>query len=351
MKKRLRLAVLTPFLFALSMLGGAGHARHQSRKEAAQRGRLAEHPIEMTWLGWRDIALRTWNEAMEDRLFAVAAGVAFFALLALAPGLSVLISLYGLIADPVTIAGQLGWMMALMPSAVAEIVIGQATRIAARPTSALSFTLLFNITLAAISANAAIKAMFDALNVIYDEEEKRGYLRFNLLALSMTIGATILLTLLLLLAAVTPWITRHLPFGPEIESAILILRWPVFFVIAILGIAILYWIGPSRHPARFIWVIPGAVLASTLWAIVSSAFSWYVATLSDYAATYGSLAAVIVFMTWLWLSVSVILFGAELNAELEHQTARDTTIGPEKPMGLRGATMADQVGPPVARKP
>lgn len=316
--------VLAPLVVGLSLLGTGGASQDEAPQKAVERGGLVAFLQEAGQRGWRTIAILTWNETMEDRLFAVAAGVAFYTLLALVPGLSVVVSIYGLLADPVSIASHLQGMMTLMPAAVAEIVMEQATRIAARPATSLSLTLVFNIALAAFSANAAIKAMFDALNVIYDEEEKRGYLRFHLLALSMTIGAAVLLVLLLVLAAVVPIIIRHFPYEHGIARAILVLRWPAFFLVATLGIAILYRIGPSRGTASFVRGFPGAALASLLWAAVSSAFAWYVATLSDYAATYGSLAAVIVFMTWLWLSASVILLGAQLNSTLEAGIAERT---------------------------
>jgi membrane protein len=338
---------------SLAAVAGFAHERisrwRLAPEEARRRGRNALSPMEMPWLGWRDALLRTWSEAQEDRLLSVSASVAFFALLSVVPGLSVLISVYGLITEPRQIATQLMPLLDVLPAAGRGLIEEQATRIASEPRRALSLNLFVSLGIALWSANAGIKAMFDGLNVIYDEREKRSFLRFNLTALGITVSAVLMLSALLFIVAVTPLLIRDLPFAPQIEFLLKLMRWPAFFLIAVVAIAILYWVGPSRRPARFVWVLPGAVVAAVLWAAASSLFAWYASTLGDYAATYGSLAAVVVFMTWLWLSATIVLLGAELNSELEHQTARDTTRGPEKPMGVRGARMADSVGPPVAR--
>jgi membrane protein len=318
--------------------------------DAQERGRYAETPVEMTALGWRDIFARTLAETFADRLFSVAASVAFFALMSLAPALSVLVSVFGLVADPHNLAARLDGLLELLPQAARELVVEQAVRLTAQPSGVISVKLLVSLALAIWSANAAIKALFDALNVIYDETEKRSFLRLNFISLFVTFSAAIFMAFAISAITLAPIALNFLPFASKLTFAIQYLRWPAFYTIAVVAIAILYWIGPSRARPRFVWVLPGAALAAAFWALVSWAFSFYVANFANYQATYGSLAAVIIFMTWLWASSIVILLGAELNSELERQTARDTTRGPKKPRGARGATVADQIGRAVAQK-
>ncbi len=308
---------------------------------------MASTPLQMTWLGWKDVLVRTWNEAGEDRLTSVAGSVAFFTLLALVPGLSVVVAVYGLFTEPVQVYGQIGAIAYYLPEAGRQIIEDQAKRLTSQPPAALSFNLVLSLAIAGWSANAAIKGLFDGLNVIYGETEKRSFIKFNAISLLTTLGAIALLICALIVIAVIPAILQSLPFADRLDWIMAALRWPVFFAIAVGSISVLYWIGPSRRRARWPWVLPGAVIAALIWAAASGAFSWYVSTLGNYTATFGSLSAVIVFMTWLWLSATVILLGAELNSELEHQTAKDTTIGLPKPMGFRGAVVADRIGPPT----
>lgn len=314
------------------------------------RGRAAPHPGAMTLLGWKDILIRTWNEAFDDGLFSVAAAVAFFTLLSFVPAMSVIISIYGIFSDPGDVVTQLGPFLALLPEAGRQLIVEQAERLAGQPAPELSFALGLSLVLAIWSANAAMKAMFDALNAIYDEREKRSFLRYNLVSLGTTMAAIALLLAAIFLLAIGPSLIEYLHLTPLTKTLLWLLRWPVAFIVAVCAIALLYWVGPSRNAVRFVWLLPGAAIAALLWVAASTGFAWYAATLGDYAATYGSLAAVVVLMTWLWLSASIILLGGELNAELEHQTARDTTAGPPKPIGMRGAAMADSVGPAVASR-
>jgi membrane protein len=344
-----RLAMLISAGLALGFGLQRGQRALLVTQDAHRRGRFAETPLDMTWLGWKDVLARTWNEANEDRLTSVAGSVAFFTLLALVPGLSVLVSIYGLFTEPLQIYGQIGRIAAFLPEAAQQIIVEQARRLTSQPPAALSLNLVISLLIAGWSANAAIKGLFDGLNVIYGEAEKRSFIRFNVISLLTTLGAIALLIAALFVITITPILLAYSPYAANIEWTLGALRWPAFFVIAASAISVLYWIGPSRRPARWPWVVPGALLAALAWAAVSGAFSWYVSTLSDYTATYGSLSAVIVFMTWLWLSAIVILLGAELNAELEHQTVRDSTRGKPKPLGRRGAVVADNIGPPVVR--
>ncbi|PTM40242.1 YihY/virulence factor BrkB family protein [Bosea sp. 124] len=333
---------------ALGYVTEAITARLSRRKREAARGRMARTPLQMPWLGWKDVLLRFAGNVADNRLSSLAGAVAFFTLLSLVPALSLLVTLYRYFTDPATIAGQLDTVTTVFPQAARDLIHEQAMRLALLPASPLSPTFIISLLVAVWSANAAVKAIFDALNIIYREQEKRSFLWLNAVSLVTTLSGVMLLVAALTAIASVPVATALFPFAFELERLLSLVRWPVFLVVATLSIACLYWIGPSRKRARFVWVMPGAVAAAILWAAASWAFSWYVGTLGNYTATYGSLATVVVFMTWLWLSAMIVLGGAELNAELEHQTAHDTTTGQPKPLGMRGATMADRVGPPAA---
>ena len=335
------------------MFGFVGrHAQRgvRQQQDAKRRGRFADTPLQMTWLGWKDVLARTWSEAGEDRLTSVAGAVAFFTLLALVPGLSVLISIYSLFTEPQQVYGQIGSVAAYLPEGGRQIIEDQAKRLTSQPSAALSLNLLLSLAIAVWSSNAAIKGLFDGLNVIYGEAEKRSFVWLNAVSLMTTLGAVALLIIALFVIAVVPALIGTIPFADRIEWVVIVLRWPAFLFVAIAAISLLYWVGPSRQRARWPWVLPGAIVASLLWVAASSGFSWYVTTLANYTATYGSLSAVIIFMTWLWLSATIILLGAELNAELEHQTSRDTTLGDPKPLGMRGAVVADNVAPAVVQE-
>lgn len=333
---------------ALGYVGEAVTDRLTRRRRETARGRMAGTPLQMTWLGWKDVLLRFAGNVADNRISSLAGAVAFFTLLSLVPALSLLVTIYRYLTDPATIAEQLDAVTTVFPQAARELIHEQAMRLAAQDVSALSLTFLISFLVAAWSANAAVKAVFDALNIIYREQEKRSFVKLNIMSFATTISGIFLLVAALIVIASLPVVTALFPFAFELERLIRLVRWPSFFLMATLAIACLYWIGPSRERARFIWVMPGAVVAAVLWAGASWAFSWYVGTLGNYTATYGSLATVVVFMTWLWLSAMIVLGGAELNAELEHQTSLDTTTGRPKPIGLRGATMADRIGPPAA---
>jgi membrane protein len=333
---------------ALGYVGEALTRRLLRRGREAARGRQAQAPWQMTWLGWKDVMLRFAANVAANRISSLAGAVAFFTLLSMVPALSLLVTIYRFLTDSATIVEQLDTVTAVFPEAARDLIHEQAMRLAGQNVEALSLTFLISFSVAAWSANTAVKAVFDALNIIYREDEKRSFVKFNLISLATTISGVALLVTALIVIASLPVVTALFPFAVEVERLVRLVRWPTFFVMATLAIACLYWVGPSRERARFIWVMPGAVAAALLWAAASWAFSWYVSTLGNYTATYGSLATVVVFMTWLWLSAMIVLAGAEFNAELEHQTAHDTTTGTPKPMGLRGARMADTIGPPTA---
>lgn len=308
------------------------------------RGRGARSPSQIPWRGWKDIALRTYQETQEDRVLTLAAGVVFYSLLALFPAIAAGVSFYALFADAGIIAKHLSLLAGIVPNEVLDMVREEIIRIAAKSDGKLTFGFLLGIGIAMWSANAGMKAIFDALNIIYDEEQRRGFVRLNLISLLFTVGAIGAVLLAVSAVVVFPLILASFGRSSLDQAIIGYLRWPAMCILIILGLAVLYRYGPSRRPAKWRWISVGSVFAASAWLAVSSVFSWYLGNFANYNATYGALGAVVGLMMWVWLSTIVVLIGAELNSEIEHQTSRDSTVGPEKPLGVRGAVMADTVG-------
>ncbi|HEY0354398.1 MAG TPA: YihY/virulence factor BrkB family protein, partial [Enterovirga sp.] len=220
----------------------------------------------------------------------------------------------------------------------------QVKRITSKPGGTLGLAFFSGLAISLWSANAGMKAIFDALNVAYGESEKRNFIWLNLQSLAFTFGALVFLAIGVTVVVVVPVALNYLGLGSLGEWLIRIGRWPAMFVIILLALAVLYRYGPSRDLPRWRWVTPGSILAAAGWIIFSMLFSWYVGSFGSYNETYGSLGAAIGFLTWVWLSTTIVLVGAELNAEIEHQTKKDTTEGAPEPLGARGARMADTVG-------
>lgn len=324
---------------------GAHNADRPSRE--VDRGRHAERPSDLGMVGWRDALWRTYAEFSDDRILMIAAGITFYGLLALFPALTALVSIAGLVIDPASIVEQVQSLSGFVPEAAIGIISGQLQRIAEQPANSLSFAFIIGLAIALWSANNGIKAMFEGLNVVYDEQEDRSFLRLNAVSLMFTLGAMVAIILAIGAIVVVPAVLGVVGLGGISATLINLGRWPVLFAFLIVGIGLLYRFGPSRRPAQWRWISIGSALAAVLWVATSALFSWYVSNFNSYNETYGSLGAVIAFMVWMWISATIILLGAELNAELEHQTARDTTSSPEKPMGKRGAQAADTVGKPI----
>ena len=308
------------------------------------RGRQATSPWRIPWRGWKDILWRAYEKMNENRLLAVAGGTVFYALLALFPAVTAFVSLYGLVADASTIGQHLSLAAGILPSGAVDILHEQLTRLTANRTSALSFGFVFGLLFALWSANSGTKAVIDGLNVAYGEIEKRSFIRLNILSLVFTLSAFLALTLAVGTVVVAPILLLHIGLGGAANAVIGILRWPALLAFVILGLAILYRYGPSRREARWTWLSVGSVGAAVAWLVASALLSWYIANFGTYNATYGSLGAAIGMMMWMWVSMIVVLLGAQLNAEIEHQTAMDSTAGPDKPLGHRGAVKADAIG-------
>jgi membrane protein len=310
----------------------------------ADRGRLAETPSDIPAPGWKDIIWRVYQNIGSDRVVALAAGVTFYSILALFPAIAALVALYGLFADPNTISAHLDSLSGILPEGALHVLGDEMKRIAAQGNNTLGATFIIGLATALWSANAGIKSLFDALNLVNKEPEKRGFIKLNAISLTFTLAAIVFVLLALGAMVVLPIVLNYLGIAAGVELATKILRWPALLILVMLGLAVVYRYGPSRAKPNWRWITWGSVLAAIAWLAVSILFSWYAANFGSYNKAYGSLGAVIGFMIWIWLSVIVVLLGAELNAEIEHQTVRDTTTGAAKPMGARDAKMADTVG-------
>ena len=308
------------------------------------RGRQATTPSEIPARGWRDILWRTYDQFNADRILLVAAGVTFYVLLAMVPALASFIALYGLFLDPADVAAQVDGLAGVLPQDVVAIVRDQTTRIASQSGGTLGLTFLASLAISFWSATAGVRAIIDALNVAYDEEEKRSFLAVVALSFVMMLAAILFLTLMLAGVAFVPMLLGWIGLGSATATLIGLGRWPLLVAVVLGALAVLYRYGPSRERPQWRWITWGSAVAAVGWLIFSVLFSWYLASFGNYNETYGSLGAVIAFMTWLWLSTTIVLVGAELNAEIEHQTTHDTTTGSAEPMGERGARMADTVG-------
>jgi membrane protein len=304
-------------------------------------GSDAEHPGQIPAKGWWAVLKRTFAGFNEDRLMTEAAGVTFYTLLAIFPAIATLISLYGLVADPVSVNDQLNSLNGVIPGGGMDIIRDQVKSLTSNGATTLGFGVLLGLLTSLWSANQGIKALFDALNVVYHEKEKRGYIRFTLVCLMFTLGAILFIVVAMVCIAVVPIVLKFLGLENESAGLIAIARWPLLMVALAFLLATIYRYGPSRERARWQWVSWGSAFATVTWLVASVGFSYYVANFGSYNKTYGSLGAAIGFMTWIWISTIIVLLGAELNAELEQQTERDSTTGPELPTGQRGAFKAD----------
>ncbi|WP_284267532.1 YihY/virulence factor BrkB family protein [Bradyrhizobium iriomotense] len=308
------------------------------------RGRRSKSPFKIPFAGWKDILWRTYQRIDEDRLLATAGGVVFFGLLAIFPAVTALVSFYGLFANPSTISANVQTLAMMLPEGTFQIIEDQIGRVVSKGNTALGATFLFGLALAIWSANAGVKSIIDALNVAYEEREKRSFIRLNLVSLAFTVGGIAALLLMVGTVVAFPLALNHLGLAPESKLIVALARWPLLFVILLGALAILYRFAPSRDAARWEWLSIGAVTASVLWIAGSALLSWYLSEFANYNATYGSLGAAIGLMMWMWMSAIVIMFGAELNSEIERQTLRDTTTGKPRPLGSRDAVSADTVG-------
>ena len=307
-----------------------------ARPDPRQAGHDADAPQDLSAQGWKAALMRTFGEIGSDHVMLVAAGVTFYALLAIFPALAAMVSIYGLFADPAAIQDQIAALEGVLPGGALTIISDQLETLVSQGSTGLGLTFAIGLGASLWSANAGVKAIFEALNIAYEEEEKRGFVKLTLTSLAFTLGGLAFIVLALGAVIAVPAILQNMALGGTVETLVNWLRWPILLVVVAALIALLYRYGPSRRPAEWRWVSWGSGIAALLWVVLSVLFSWYAANFGSYNATYGSLGAAIGFMTWIWLSTIVVITCAELNSELEHQTAADTTTGPDRPWASAG---------------
>lgn len=320
-------------------------ARSRSRDaDADARGRQADRPRQVPAKGWKDIVVRTGQEAKADNVVLMAAGVAFFALLALVPALIAIVSIYGLVADPSDVSSQVDDALSAAPSEVQDLVGAQLTSVTEQSSGGLGLGLALGVVLALWSASGGMKHLMTAINEAYDEEETRGFVALRGTALILTLGAIVFVIAAVGVITVVPALLEDTALGSTAALLVSLLRWPLLGAGLVAGLAVLYRYGPDRDEPRWTWTAPGTLVAVVLWLLASILFSVYTSSFGSYGETYGSLGAVVVLMLWLMISAATVIIGAEINAEAEHQTRSDTTVGSPRPMGTRDAEVADTVG-------
>jgi membrane protein len=319
--------------------------------ESELPGVHAEKPTQIPARGWLQIVRRAWAENSADNMPIIGAGVAFFAFLALFPALIATISIYGLVASPETVSRQIESLSGQLPQEAQKLLSDQLNSIVDNSGGALTVSLIISILAALWSASGGTGNLITAVNLAYDEVETRGFVKRKLLALGLTLGAIVFVLVTFALIAVVPAVLDALPLGIVGTILAQVLRWVLLLGVMAGALSVLYRVAPDRDAPKFRWVSLGSLVVTVIWAVISLLFSLYVNNFGSYDKTYGAIAGVIVLMLWLQLTVFLVLLGAEINSETEHQTAADTTEGEPQPMGQRDATMADELpDPPVPTK-
>lgn len=321
-----------------------GAAAPQQEVSDDGRGRSAESPTDIPARGWREVLLRVKDEAKDDHVSLLAGGVAFYAVLAVVPTLIAVVSIYGLVGDPSQIQKHVKDLTGALPQEARALITSQLRTIVSSSSSGLSLAAVFAGLGALWSASSAMKHLVEAINAAYGEAETRKFLKLRGLALALTLAGVVFIVVAFGLVVFLPAAAAKLSLPGPLRVLVSILRFPVLAGGMMIGLAVLYRYAPDRDDAQWQWVSWGAALATALWVVASILFSVYASSFSSYNKTYGSLAAIIVLMLWLLITAAVVILGAELNAELESQTARDSTVGEERPLGERDARAADVVG-------
>jgi len=306
-------------------------------------GAEADKPTEIPKRGWVQILKRAWAESKTDQVPLLAAGVAFYSFLSLFPAMIAAVTVYGLIADPRTVAEQTQQLTEALPNDAASLISSQLKAITQTPEQSLGFGLLVALMLALWSAAGGVGNVVTAINLAYDEEETRGFVKRKALALGLTLGAIVFVVVAIGLVAVAPALLEAFVPSGAAYWLLQIVRWLLLVVAVTLVLAVLYRYAPDRDEPKFQWVSVGAAIATVIWLVASLGFSLYVNNFGSYGKTYGALAGVVVLLLWLWITSFIVLLGAEINAEAEQQTAKDSTTGESQPLGRRGAIKADSL--------
>jgi len=309
------------------------------------RGRTADSPAEMPILGWNDVLLRVWVGMREERVLLISGGAAFFLLLGLFPAITAFVSIYGLFFDPKTAMKHVVALEEFFPRSGIEIIRERLQHVASQGKGSLTLSLGVGVVFAFWGANRGVKAIFDAINVAYEEKEKRSFVHLNVLASLFTLAAILTVIVLISALGILPTILDLIGFGPITKLLVGAGRWIALIMLLTAGISLLYRYGPSRNCAKWPWITWGGALAAGAWVAASASFSFFLRNFDNFEPVYGSLGALIGLLMWIWISVTIVIVGAKINAELEHQTTRDTTVGPPRSKGERGAVVADHTGP------
>lgn len=307
------------------------------------KGKDADRPTQIPLAGWKEIFLRVKKQLEIDHVQIVSAGVAFYFFLSLFPTLSALVSIYGLVMDVSSVELQMDRLLGNLPAQAHELVSGILKDIVGKSDGKLGISLVIGVLLSLWSANNGMKALFEGINIAYDEEDERGFFKKNAITLAVTLGGIILGFLSFSLVIGFSAFVEDMNIPQSLKTLISWLRWPVLAILISGALGVLYKVAPARDNPKFRWVTWGAGIASILWILGSLIFTIYIDNFANYDKTYGSLAAVIIMLLWLFLTSFVVLIGAEINSEMEHQTRKDTTVGAYKPLGQRGAYHADHV--------
>jgi membrane protein len=321
-----------------------GHGSAPVIEGRGDRGREAASPAEIPPRGWKDVLWRVWGEVSDANLFLVAGGVTYAILLALFPGLAALISIYGLAFDASQVEKQINALAGVLPAETLQLLSEEVHTLVETSQGALGVSAVVGLLIALWTASRGMSGLITALDIAYEERERRSFLKFNLIALLLTVGLLLGGLVVIALVAVLPAVLQFLAVGTTAKWLGLVVQWPLLIVVVMLGLAVLYRYAPDRDEPQWRWVSPGAIVATLLWVVASIGFTLYVANFNSYNKTYGSLGGVIVLLTWLYMSSLVVLLGAVINAQSEKQTRRDSTEGPPRPMGRRGARAADTLG-------
>lgn len=308
------------------------------------RGRDARSPRAIPMLGWKDILWRVWREVLDDQIPLIAGSVAFFAILAVFPTMIALISLYGLLADPADVPALISEYAVGMPWETRRLLIQQMTEIARGSSGQLGIGLIVSLLFSLFSAAGGVESLITGINIAYDEKETRGTIKLRLLSMKFTLALLGLGLLGLMLGAVVPAVLETIGYGGVTSTLVRIARWPVLAIVVTLALSSLYRFAPNRARPQWRWVSWGAVLATAIWILATLCLSLYMSSFGSFNRTYGTLAGVVSLLLWMYVTSFAVLLGAEFNAELEHQTAVDSTIGPERPLGERRAYVADTIG-------
>ena len=320
------------------------NGQSRTRRSGSDRGREADHPGEIPSKGWLDVLWRAWGEISDQNLFLIAGGVTYALLLALFPALAALVSLYGLVFDASQIETQVGALSGVLPAQTQELLTEQLHKLVEASGGALGVSAIVGLVLALWSASRGMSGMITALDIAYEEKERRGFFKLNMIALGLTLGLMVGGAIVIALVAVLPAALQVFALGPATKWVLLVVEWPLLIILVMLGLAVLYRYAPDRDKPQWRWVSPGAGAATILWVVASIGFTVYVANFNSYDKTYGSLGGVIILLTWLYLSALMVLFGAVLNAQSEKQTRKDSTEGSPRAMGQRNAGATDTVG-------